>query len=117
MKKPQLLCGSQGTSSINSHPLHQSNVRVVYSYAFIQMLEPILSDSHNILWGYYLKKKRFKDFVSMLRSSFFVWEMCNCTDKIRYSVDAVKSNNDLMSWIRANQNDEDVAILVLDWAI
>lgn len=87
-------------------------VKIVYAYAFMQMLESIMSDSHEILWDYYHSRKEFEEIVSFLRYSFFVWDMCSKPDKIEDCLSAIKSDSEFMNWIRLNQNNENVATLI-----
>ena len=88
------------------------SVKIVYAYAFMQMLESIMSDSHEILWDYYISRKEYEEIVSFLRYSFFVWDMCSKSEKIDHCLTAIKSDNEFMNWIQSNQHNEDVASLI-----
>lgn len=87
-------------------------VKSVYAYAFMQMLESIMSDSHDILWDYYTERGEYEEVVSFLRYSFFVWDMCSKPNKIEKCIASIKSNPDFLSWIRSNQNEENVNALI-----
>lgn len=110
VRKYSLYSNSQLQLSLNEKDIRA--VKGVYAYSFMQMLESIMSDSHEILWNYYNNLGDYEEMVSMLRYSFFVWDMCSKRDKIEKCLSEIKSNNGFMSWIRSNKNEENVNTLI-----
>jgi len=110
VRKYSLYSNSQLQLSLNENDIRA--VKGVYAYSFMQMLESIMSDSHEILWYYYNTRGEYEEIVSLLRYSFFVWDMCSKPEKIEKCLSEIKSNNGFMSWIRSNKNKENVNILI-----
>ena len=110
VRKYSLYSDSQLQKSLTEKDIH--SVKVVYAYAFMQMLESILSDSHAILWDYYIARGEYEEIVSFLRYSFFVWDMCSKPDKIKNCLAAIKADSGFMGWIQSNQDEENVSALI-----
>lgn len=110
VRKYSLYSDSKLQLSLDEKDIHA--VKIVYAYAFMQMLESIMSDSHDILWDYYSSRKEYEEIVSFLRYSFFVWDMCSKPDKIENCLTAIKSDSEFMNWIQSNQTNENVVSLI-----
>ncbi len=95
-------------------PNDVASVLMVYSHAFVQMQQIVLTDSHKILWEYYKQNQNYEMMVKILRYSCFVWEMNNRPERIAYYMEQLKDDKAFMLWCNDHLSNEDVVSLIKD---
>ena len=88
-------------------------VKKVYSFAFSQMLIPMVNTAHDILWNYYLGYADYLQLLTLLRHSIYAWELNGLKDKSSNYVQQILNDDGFKEWTKSykGNNSETRALL------
>lgn len=101
----------QFSKSLNDKDIEA--VKKVYSFAFSQMLIPMVNTAHNILWDHYWDNADYLQLLTLLRHSIYAWELNGLKDKSTSYVQQIMNDDGFMEWARSyNGNNSETRALL-----